>query len=487
MSAGRGEEEWSWVGADGHLRSGSRDEMMRSYADGHIPPRNPVKKSDWNDWISVGELVAPKTEPYNGLPFEETFSTRTRNPVILRTDSSSEDVTVPRGVPALSPQQAQMIVQIIPAPGSVPAPPRKSRAWILLLPIALLALVGAALAFVIVWKKVVLQKPEPVKSDALTPSAAPPAPPPPIEKTYAECRASGTPVRLLGIVPPGATFHTGTRDSRMLVGAPTSERQGVGLTIDPKTLSIVEQKALADPTRVGGVVPSGDGFSVDRFTTRVPGSNFSVGMTPNGFSRLGDDLSEKTIWGGDATLPITRPAIVPIKGRGFALAFRRGDADVRAGWIDEHGARASDLVQLTSEGQKTSAPSIAGSDERVIVAFSAVDAEGKSRVVLADLAPKLRTLPTIGENPRAPAIQLLGTERFLVTWLQGDVKTGRSLHARVVGADLTPVGPEQTLASFTRPVESIALWRNEGEVVALLAERAATSRNELFALRIECK
>jgi hypothetical protein len=179
--------------------------------------------------------------------------------------------------------------------------------------------------------------------------------------------------------------------------------------------------------------------------------------------------------------------ITQVSGRGYAVAFRRGDADVRAGWIDDGGAKKTDLVRLTSEALKSSAPSIAHSGERVVVTFSAVDAQGTSRIVLADLSPKLRTLPTTGQNPRAPAVEALGKDRFVVSWLEGDAASGRSLHTRVVNADLEPLGADESIATFTRPVESVALWQHADHTVVLLSERAAESRNELFAQRLECR
>jgi hypothetical protein len=294
-------------------------------------------------------------------------------------------------------------------------------------------------------------------------------------------------VRLLAIVPPGAMPNVATRNDRLVFGIPTSERGGVGVTLDPKTLAIVETVPFADSTRVAGVVPSGAGFAVDRFATRVPDSDFSLGMTPNGLSRLGDDASQAVVWEGEAALPITRPVFTRVPGRGYAVAFRRGDADVRAGWIDERGAKKSDLVRLTSEAGKASSPSIAHSGERVVVTFSAVDAQGTSRIVLADLSPKLRTLPTTGQNPRAPAIQALAKDRFVVSWLEGDAVSGRSLHIRIVSADLEPLGSDESIATFTRPVESVALWQHSEHAVVLLSERAAESRNELFAQRLECR
>jgi hypothetical protein len=292
---------------------------------------------------------------------------------------------------------------------------------------------------------------------------------------------------LLGIVPPGATVHVATRSGRLVFGVPTSERGGVGVTLDPGTLAVVETLPLADATRVAGVVPSGAGFTVDRFATRVPNTGFSLGMTPTGLSRLGEDGSQSVIWEGEANLPITRPAITHVAGKGYAVAFRRGDADVRAGWIDAEGAKKSELVSLTSEAVKTSAPTIASNGERVAVAFSSVDAQGTSRIVLGDTAAKLRTLPTSGVNPRAPSIQPLGKDRFLVAWLEGDAATGRSLHTRVVNAELAAQGSDESVATFDKPVESVTLWQDGGRAVALLAKRAAESRNELHALRLECR
>jgi hypothetical protein len=241
---------------------------------------------------------------------------------------------------------------------------------------------------------------------------------------------------------------------------------------------------------VSAVVPaSDDAFIADRWTASVPGTRaFTVGMTPKGFSRVGEDAEQTTIWPGDPREAITRPAIVRAPSTGWAVAFRRGDGSgsVRLGWIDEHGAALGELASYADGAERVSAPSIASDGRELGLAFAERSAGGSWQIRLgrAALGKTPVELGRFGNQAQAPALTALGTGRWLLVYVQGG--ESREVRAQLLDATLRPVGAPKTLSDETSALPSLAVWTNGTRAAVLFTRDRGRERGELWATALDC-
>jgi hypothetical protein len=306
-----------------------------------------------------------------------------------------------------------------------------------------------------------------------------------------QCRAGGDEHQLARLVPPGATVHVSGQRA-LEVGVPSSMKSGLGIVLEPATLEERSRETFSDPVRVSGIVPRGDGgFAVDRYTVSVAG-RFTLGMTPDGFSRIDDSRAATVIWPGEAAQVITRPSVTPVPGHGYLVAFRRGDGagSVRVGMVDQAGNQRTELSRLGETLLSAGAPSVAVGTDVTAVVFSGIDAAGARRLFmgtakLGSVPSRTRGVDLTSRAPSSPSVAALPGGRFLVTWVERP-DGARRLMARVVDADLAPLAPATRLLDLDVPVAATALWVSEAGAAVLLTKVAAPSRHELSVLRLNC-
>lgn len=305
------------------------------------------------------------------------------------------------------------------------------------------------------------------------------------------CKAAGAAKRLAPIVPPGATIDARVVDAGLAVGIATSGKRAQGITVDPETLEQKSRELFEDPVHVGGVVPLADGtFAVDRYSVRVDARpEFSVGMTPAGFSRILPDGSQQVIWPGESTEIITRPTVLHAPGVGYVVGFRRGSGSVRVGWISEQGEKKSELASYASGAVHASEPALSVSADGLVVAFSEEDVDGDwslhvGKSALGDLPAKTPVLSGSGAA-RTPAVAPLAGGRTLVAWT--DVAGHDLVRGQVLDAELSPVAPSMAWFDLERRADSLALESNGSRAALLLSLPATPVRSELWALPVTCK
>lgn len=305
------------------------------------------------------------------------------------------------------------------------------------------------------------------------------------------CEAVGDETSIARIVPPGATIHV-AGETKIAIGLPASTRTGIGVELDPKTLSETSREVFTDPVRVSGVMPTGSGhFVVDRYTVSVP-AGFSLGMTPDGFSRIDADGSSRVIWPGEAANVITRPAVAALPGGGYLVAFRRGDGagSVRVGVISAAGEKRSELGSLGDELVRAGAPSVAVNREHTAIVFSGMDADGARHLYMSvsrngELPQAARPVAIPAQTPSTPSVAALEGDNFLLAWVERD-SGQRQLLGAVIGPKLQPLAPPSVWTRLDMPVASTVLWSAGGDAAVLVTQVAASSRHELSALRLRC-
>src|SRR5262249_30547265 len=113
---------------------------------------------------------------------------------------------------------------------------------------------------------------------------------------------------------------------------------------------------------------------------------FSIGVTATGFARSHGPKMD-LIWPGKSKNPtITTPRVASVKGLGHAVTFRHGgqDGKVLVGWLDEKGTKLTELRAVNTDAVLVGTPTIAASEDAVLVSFASKTApEAGFRVELA--------------------------------------------------------------------------------------------------------
>jgi hypothetical protein len=303
------------------------------------------------------------------------------------------------------------------------------------------------------------------------------------------CKLSTPARRIAPMVVSGGPLSVASFGTQIAIGASVNQTTGVGLVLSAKDLSVLKTEWVTDPVSLSAVVPTtNDVFSVDRWTHAVPGTSaFSVGMTPRGFSRIGQS-DQSAIWPGPARDAITRPAIARLPKNGWAIAFRQGDGagSVRLGTIDAQGKATSQLASYASRAEHASAPSLAVGQDRLALTFAERGVGGAWWVVVG--SSRLGSLPStdqlrrIAEDAEAPAIAALSDGRWLLVWAAAG-----KLEARVLDPELGRVARSLTLGEIgggTLP--SIAIWSNGSRVAVAYTKDVGNWRGELWAAGLDC-
>jgi hypothetical protein len=292
------------------------------------------------------------------------------------------------------------------------------------------------------------------------------------------------------------------------LGFAASKDRAVGLTIDVATLTPAPAfEQAAEGRALLGVVPLSRSGRLEFATDRADGplasartvdapTPFSIGVDGEGFSRaIGDKLD--VIWPGRSKNPtITTPRVASIAGFGHAIAFRHGgqEGKVLVGWLDENGAKKSELKAVETDSTLVGTPAVAANDKAVLVAFAGkTSADAPFRVELATMAhgalpsaARVFAVPPGGPGGEAisPSAEGLPDGRFLVQWTEG-AAGNRAVRAIVVSSDLVPEGEPVTLSTPDQNAGQGALWVQKGRALALFLVKAE-STHELWGASLRC-
>lgn len=493
--------DFSWVGADGSLHSGSAGELMRAFDAGAVPAKNPVWRQGWSEWVAMGDALAERLieDDLEGPPTTPDVDAVPTSPMI-DPDATCEELTQPlyqlvTVAPRPTPPRAAPTA--LPLGGTTHTVPPPVKRQSLRAPVLIGAAFGAIGAMVAAG--IVASAAAEAPSPALRRAAAPKVSLPTASPTAARgCALTARPTELAPRVARTPALHVVTlSDQRVALGVTATEKTGLGLTLALDPLKVEKSELLADPRHVAGVVPSAAGaFTVDRFTRRAAGSAaFSLGMTPAGFTRIADDGAQSTIWPGQAREIISRPAVVTAPDASLAVAFRRGDDDrgvVRFGWLDAQGGKKSALGLLSVASGVVGEPTLAVTDDRAVVAYAARQpADAPWSIELA--SAKLGELPasTLRFGTEAsrdrPALAALPGSGWLLAWVEGDRQSGRRVRAQRLTRALAPDGAVIDIGESPHPVGALALHAIGGQVLVLLAERRHRQTEVLQAARIFCR
>lgn len=492
-------DDFCWVGADGALHSGSAGELMHAFLAGTLPREHPVWHQGWSEWVLLADVIAERRLE----PAPDTL----REPAPFSDpDATFEDVTQPLRRVSLAPptlrSEPPPAHASLPPGGTahtLPPPPERSAPglrWPAMLG-AGLAVIGALAATALLFTAT--EGAQQALGRGLIPATPSPAAAPPGLAPAYGCSTRGAPIEVSARVAPGASLHLAQAGSgRFALGVTSTAKTGYGLTLALEPLAVEQRTLLADPIQVAGIVPEGAGFYVDRFSRRVHAEEpFSLGMTPAGFSRLSDDGSQTTLWSGQASAVISRPVVARAGDAGFAVAFRRGDADsgvIRMGWLDRRGERRSELGMLSVASGVLDAPALAARAGGVLLAYAVRQPNDAPWGI--ELSPA-----TTGELPAAtlrfgggdpemdqqrPALAALPRDRWFLAWVEGDRASGRRIRGRILGADLASVGAPVELASTPSYVGSLAVHADGPELAVLFTERVRRQSEVLRAVRATC-
>ncbi len=492
--------DFSWVGADGTLHSGSAQELMRAFVAGSVPAKNPVWRQGWSEWVLLSDALAERLldAEAEGPPTVPESAAVPTSPMI-DPDATCEELTQPLyQLVRAAPPPPRPVPPSLPLGGTthtVPPPVKRPSLRTPMLVGAMLGLIGAVAAAGIV-VSAAADAPARALQRAGAPKLGLRATPSPA--TAAGCALGARPVEIAPRVAWEPSLHAATLpDQRVAIGVTATEKTGFGLTLAIDPLKVEKSDLLADARHVAGVVPSRAGaFTLDRFTRSVPDADgFSLGMTPAGFTRIGVDGAQSTLWPGQAREIISRPAVVRAPDDNLAVAFRRGDADrgvVRFGWLDAHGRKKSELGLLSVASGVIAEPTLAVAADRVVVAYAARQpADAPWSIELA--SAQLGELPAStrrfgGEASRdRPAVAPLPGGRWLLAWVEGDRENGRRVRAQALAASLTAEGPVVEIAATPDPVGALVLHAAGPAVLVLFSERRHRQTEVLQAARISCR
>lgn len=513
--------EFCWVSEDGTLQSGSRAELVAAFRSGAIPTEHPIWKQDWNEWIPLADILAARAVESAGAP----IPARAIVPAPIDPDATNEDLTqplyhlrhralvFPLTTPLPQPETEAAPPAILPvaprmahAAGGVSRtiPPRRPETpW--RLPViagASFALTGAVVAATILIAASLESPHSSLRRGAVTGATLERRAD--VRPKSHGCRLGAGDSLLSERVAPAAAIHVASGSGgRALVGVTSTEKSGFGLTVGLAPLSVLDRELVVDREHLAGVIPglggAGARFSADRFTRGVPSSEpFSLGMTPAGFSRMGTDGSQRTIWPGQAAQIITRPEVVDAGAAGFLVAFRRGSdesANVRLGWLTRTGEAKSELGALQVSSGLVADPTVAVNESAFAAAYATRAGADATWTIELATAP-LGALPSNSVPLRAadnaldrqhPSLAPLTGGRFLLGWVEGDKAHGRELRAQVVDSTLRPEGAPLTLAKTPRYVDDVVLHRAGDQVLVLFSERVERGWAHLRAATLDCQ
>jgi hypothetical protein len=294
--------------------------------------------------------------------------------------------------------------------------------------------------------------------------------------------------------------------ARVAVGFGQTDTYAIGVTVDPHTLDRDQVFREFRREKLVSVVPTGRSGKL-RFDIVRQGhvlanariidapTPFALGATPFSIARLGSKGEPEPIWSLAEADQSTIPRVNAVP-KGYAIALRRGKSGaVAVGFLDANGNKLSELVDVRSEGTFAGTPSLAVSDDALLVAFGARAsttvpwsiAAGSSKV---DEAPRRSVKLHLadggpGGDRMSPAVGALNGGRWLVQWTEGSAGN-RMIRAQVFGRDLVPSTEAVNLSPDGANAGQGVVWTKGDLATILFYVKNAKNNNELWGVSLEC-
>jgi hypothetical protein len=295
--------------------------------------------------------------------------------------------------------------------------------------------------------------------------------------------------------------------ARVAVGYGQSDTYAIGVTIDPRTLDRDQVFREFRREKLVSVVPTSKTgrlrFEIVRqghvlanaraVDAPVP---FALGATPFSIARLGKKGEPEPIWSLAEADQSTLPRVVSVPN-GYAIALRRGSkgGPVAVGYLDADGNKLSELVDVRSEATSAGTPSVAVSEDALLVAFASRSGTAAPWRITAAWAK-------LGEAPRksikldlggggpggdrmSPAVGALTGGRWLVQWTEGSVGN-RMIRAQVFGKDLAPLTEPANLSPDGANAGQGIVWTTGDLATILFYVKNGKNNNELWGVSLEC-
>jgi hypothetical protein len=294
--------------------------------------------------------------------------------------------------------------------------------------------------------------------------------------------------------------------ARVAVGFGQSDTYAIGVTIDPRTLDRDQVFREFRREKLVSVVPTSKTgrlrFEIVRHGHVLANARavdaptpFALGATPFSIAKMDKKGEPEPIWSlaeaDQSTLP--RVSSVP---NGYAVALRRGKGGpVAVGFLDTAGNKRSELFDVRSEGPFAGMPSLAVSEDSLLVVFAARAASTAPWGIVAgsaklDEAPRRSVKLELGAggpggDRMSPAVGALGGGRWLVQWTEGSAGN-RMIRAQVFGRDLAPLTEAANLSPDGANAGQGVVWTSGDLATILFYVKNDKNNNELWGVSLEC-
>lgn len=336
---------------------------------------------------------------------------------------------------------------------------------------------------------------------------------PAAESSTAACVLGGA----AHVISPKAQVRVGVETSvgqdRLGLSFATADKDGLGVALDPDSLSALatSHQHLHEPIR--RVVPELDGTKVaiacdtDRKSERIAGARTIPGQGGLVFgssegqlvwaARAGDAPHPLWLLEGEGAVEALRA--VPMDGGGFAVAFRQG-ATIYVGATGADRTPMGKLQHVDGLGRQVGSPTIAAAGPSVMVVWAdrattndpwmlrlarwAPASEGASGA----LSVKDFAIPPggLGEQAMSPGIAGISGGRFLLAWTEGPVAS-HQVRAQTLDASGQPLGAPLLISSDGTNAgqgQPAVLPDGRGFVAYLASPSGATA--QVVATRVTC-
>jgi hypothetical protein len=335
---------------------------------------------------------------------------------------------------------------------------------------------------------------------------------------------STTPCAVTGashVVSPRADLHVGVEaraagDGVALAFAP-SKKDALAVSLDPATLASSgssHTRTAASIRRLTPIVTTGGAVSAvvdtDRKGDRVSGRRYIAGEAPVDVGVTDSSIvasahgshDTSSLWAVEDSTPLDalRGVSFTLGGKhAYAIAFRRAGA-VYAGVFsgDTMFTTAGALARFDGLGTKVGSPTVAVSNESVLVAWADRAANGDPwsiRVAhfhAGDAAPGAQTFVApsggLGANIMSPRASGLPGGRFLFVWAEGPLAATQVRAATLDGVG-SLLGAAMTVSADgvnSGAGDSAVMADGRGIVSFLSASAASTKKFEVEAVPLSC-
>jgi hypothetical protein len=338
----------------------------------------------------------------------------------------------------------------------------------------------------------------------------PPPPPPPAAAW--ECSASGEPKVIAPRAVVGSGIEAHALGGGLALGFATTARDAVATSLDPSTLAptatVHAKPAGGDARRVTPILVGGKLAAIadverkgDKLAgRRVVASSALVDIgvadaalvsTPHGRDTFAKLFSLEP--GPD--VEALRAVPLGDRGKGIALAFRRGNA-IYFGAAKGEGSLEPDgeLSKVAGLGGQVGSPAIAVSGDTIVVAFAdraGASEDWKIRLVRGKVGGAAESAQTfvvpdggLGGQAMSPSLAPLSGGRVLLAWVEGPVAS-HQIRAGVLGSDGTmsgsPISVSPTGVNAGQP--AVVLGGGRGAVAYIAVKGKAL---EVHATPISC-